>query len=289
MPSAPAAKPAFDLKSTAWTLTALRLQTADLAALVAALDARFGDSPGLFDNDPVVIDLAPLRDADDAVHLAGLLPHLRRHGLVPIAAQGGSAAQMANARAAGLAEAPDAAPKAAVAAATVPAAPPAIPPAAAEPDDPAQPAQTAQTAQTARTAERSAAAAALDTVRETEAPPSLPTATAVPTMVVDKPLRSGQRLYARGGDLVVLAAVSFGAEVIADGNIHVYGPLRGRAIAGARGNTDARIFSTCLEPQLVSIAGIYRTSENPLPANVQGQPGQVRLDGEKILVEPLIP
>ena len=286
MPSAPAAKPAFDLKSTAWTLTALRLQTADLAALVAALDARFGDSPGLFDNDPVVIDLAPLRDADDAVHLAGLLPHLRRHGLVPIAAQGGSAAQMANARAAGLAEAPDAAPKAAVAVATVPAAPPAIPPAAAEPDDPAQPAQTAQTA---RTAERSAAAAALDTVRETEAPPSLPTATAVPTMVVDKPLRSGQRLYARGGDLVVLAAVSFGAEVIADGNIHVYGPLRGRAIAGARGNTDARIFSTCLEPQLVSIAGIYRTSENPLPANVQGQPGQVRLDGEKILVEPLIP
>ena len=290
MPSAPAAKPAFDLKSTSWTLAALRLQTADLALLVAALDARFGDSPGLFDNDPVVIDLAPLRDADEAVHLAGLLPHLRRHGLVPIAAQGGSAAQMATARAAGLAEAPDAAPKAALAAA----APAAMPPAAAEPAEPAklvahaahaEPAPNAEPATPAEPEAQAAPQPVRDGLRDTAAPPGL--ATTVPTMVVDKPLRSGQRLYARGGDLVVLAAVSFGAEVIADGNIHVYGPLRGRAIAGARGNTDARIFSTCLEPQLVSIAGIYRTSENPLPANVQGQPGQVRLDGEKILVEPL--
>ena len=281
MPSAPAAKPAFDLKSTAWTLTALRLQTADLALLVAALDARFGDSPGLFDNDPVVIDLAPLREADEAVHLAGLLPHLRRHGLVPIAAQGGSAAQMATARAAGLAEAPDAAPKAALTAAPMAPAPAVTAPAAPPITAPAEPAGFVVQATAA------APEAAQDVVREAEPPPSVASAAAVPTMVVDKPLRSGQRLYARGGDLVVLAAVSFGAEVIADGNIHVYGPLRGRAIAGARGNTEARIFSTCLEPQLVSIAGIYRTSETPLPANVQGQPGQVRLDGEKILVEPL--
>jgi septum site-determining protein MinC len=106
-------------------------------------------------------------------------------------------------------------------------------------------------------------------------------------MVVDKPLRSGQRIYARGGDLVVLAVVSFGAEVIADGSIHCYAPLRGRAIAGARGDISARIYCTCLEPQLVSIAGIYRTTENPLPANLTGRPAQVRLDGEKIIVEPL--
>ena len=106
-------------------------------------------------------------------------------------------------------------------------------------------------------------------------------------MVVDRPLRSGQRVYARGGDLIVLAVVSVGAEVIADGNIHVYGPLRGRAIAGARGDTSARIYCTCLEPQLVSIAGIYRTTETPLAADVLGQAAQVRLDGEKIIVEPL--
>jgi septum site-determining protein MinC len=107
------------------------------------------------------------------------------------------------------------------------------------------------------------------------------------TLVIDKPLRSGQQVYARGGDLVVLAVVNFGAEVIADGSIHVYAPLRGRAIAGARGNADARIFSTCMEPQLVSIAGIYRTTDTALPADVAAKPAQVRLDGEKLLVEPL--
>ncbi|PXW97937.1 septum site-determining protein MinC [Sphaerotilus hippei] len=106
-------------------------------------------------------------------------------------------------------------------------------------------------------------------------------------LVVDKPLRSGQQVYARGGDLVVLAQVNHGAEVIADGSVHVYAPLRGKAIAGARGNISARIFSTCMEPELISIAGIYRTTENPLPADVLGSPAQIRLDGEKLVVERL--
>jgi septum site-determining protein MinC len=108
-----------------------------------------------------------------------------------------------------------------------------------------------------------------------------------PTLVVEGPLRSGQRIYARGGDLVVLSLVSHGAEVIADGSVHVYGPLRGRAIAGAKGDTGARIYSTAMDPQLVSIAGIYRTTEVALPAEVLGQPAQVRLDGERLVVEPL--
>jgi septum site-determining protein MinC len=81
--------------------------------------------------------------------------------------------------------------------------------------------------------------------------------------------------------------VSFGAEVIADGSIHVYAPLRGRAVAGARGDASARIFSTCMEPQLVSVAGIYRTTETALPADVQGRPAQVRLAGEKLVIEAL--
>lgn len=106
------------------------------------------------------------------------------------------------------------------------------------------------------------------------------------TTVIDKPLRSGQRLYAEG-DLVILALVSHGAEVIAGGNIHVYAPLRGRALAGVGGNHAARIFCTCLEPELISIAGIYRTVETALPDDVQGKPAQVRLDGERLVVEPL--
>ncbi|MDP3821526.1 MAG: septum site-determining protein MinC, partial [Burkholderiales bacterium] len=125
-----------------------------------------------------------------------------------------------------------------------------------------------------------APAAALAVVVE---PPAAPRT----ALIIDKPLRSGQRVYAKGGDLIVLAVVSFGAEVIADGNIHVYAPLRGRALAGALGDTSARIFTTCMEAQLLSIAGIYRTTETELPAAVLGKTAQVRLDGEKLVVEAL--
>jgi len=110
------------------------------------------------------------------------------------------------------------------------------------------------------------------------------------TMVIDRPLRSGQKVYAKGCDLVVLAMVNQGAEVVADGNIHVYAALRGKAMAGARGNVKARIFALSLEPELVSIAGVYRTSENPFPKEVHGKTAQIRLsdDGqEKLLIEAL--
>jgi septum site-determining protein MinC len=110
-------------------------------------------------------------------------------------------------------------------------------------------------------------------------------------LIVDKPLRSGQQVYAKGRDLIVMAMVNAGAEVIADGHIHVYGALRGKAIAGARGNTQAQIFALVMEPELISIAGVYRTSENPLPKDVLGQVAQVCLqsgpDGDKLLITPL--
>jgi septum site-determining protein MinC len=108
------------------------------------------------------------------------------------------------------------------------------------------------------------------------------------TLVIDKPLRSGQQVYARGGDVIVTALVSFGAEVIADGNVHVYAPLRGKAIAGARGDTSARIFTTCMEAQLVAIAGIYRTAEVALPTEIAGKPARISLDGKKIVMEPIL-
>ncbi|WP_439589234.1 septum site-determining protein MinC [Hydrogenophaga sp.] len=108
-------------------------------------------------------------------------------------------------------------------------------------------------------------------------------------MVIDKPLRSGQQVYARGRDLVVMAMVNPGAEVIADGHVHVYAPLRGKAIAGARGNNDARIFTLGMAPELVSIAGIYRTSEVPWPSTLLGKPAQVRLvpgpEGDRLVVD----
>lgn len=126
------------------------------------------------------------------------------------------------------------------------------------------------------------------------APPPAPAqaAESQPAMLLDRPLRSGQQVYARGRDLIVTAMVNAGAEVIADGSIHVYAPLRGKAIAGARGYTDARIFAQAMEAELVSIAGVYRTSDVPLPDNVRGKPAQVRLQssdqGDKLILEPIL-
>ena len=103
-------------------------------------------------------------------------------------------------------------------------------------------------------------------------------------MVVDKPLRSGQHVYAKGRDLVMLAMVNPGAEIMADGHIHVYAPLRGKAIAGAKGDTSARIFTNSLEAELLSIAGVYRTSDAPLPKEVAGKAAQVWLAGDKLVM-----
>ncbi len=120
-----------------------------------------------------------------------------------------------------------------------------------------------------------------DTAPAVEPAPALPPAppTVTPTLVIDRPLRSGQQAYARGGDLVVLAAVNAGAEVIADGSIHIYAPLRGRALAGASGSVEARIFTTRFEAELVSIAGVYRTFDAGIPDQLSGRPVQVQLSG----------
>jgi len=109
----------------------------------------------------------------------------------------------------------------------------------------------------------------------------------VPAMVITRPVRTGQQIYAKGGDLVVLALVSAGAEVIADGDIHVYAPLRGRALAGARGDTNTRIYTTCLEAEIVSVGGIYRTLDEALPASIKARPAQVYLDQERLVIEAL--
>ncbi|HEX5394550.1 MAG TPA: septum site-determining protein MinC [Rhodocyclaceae bacterium] len=115
--------------------------------------------------------------------------------------------------------------------------------------------------------------------RKAAAPEKAPEPPKANTLIVDKPLRSGQRVYAQGGDLILTAMVSAGAEVIADGSIHVYAPLRGRALAGASGDERARVFSTCFAAELVSIAGVYRTFEQGIPEKLALQPVQVWLEG----------
>ena len=119
------------------------------------------------------------------------------------------------------------------------------------------------------------------------APASIAQRVSTVTMIVDTPIRAGQRIYARDADLVITTTVNNGAEIIADGSIHVYAPLRGRALAGASGDTSARIFAASMEAEIVSIAGIYRTFENDLPPELKGQPAQIRLNGDRIDVIPL--
>ncbi|WP_083854433.1 septum site-determining protein MinC, partial [Teichococcus cervicalis] len=112
-------------------------------------------------------------------------------------------------------------------------------------------------------------------------PPPLPPGTARPTMIVDHAVRAGQRIWAQGADLIVNGTVNPGAEVIADGNLHVYGALRGRAIAGGADNMEARVFALNFDPELVSIAGYYAVREGLTEAPI-GKPVQVRLIGENM-------
>ncbi len=254
----------FEIKSATLPLIALVLKSPDLGALAHDLEARFGDIQDFFDQDALVIDLSRLEsEAPEgerpSVDFSALIELLRKYRVVPVGVHGGSAEQTAAALAAGLYPAPDARIGKAAPGASNAEVPAQVAPEPASPPDPQ--------------------------------PVSQPVAVPTGALVIDKPMRSGQQAYARGRDLVMLAMVNPGAEVIADGHIHVYAPLRGRAIAGARGNVDARIFALSMEPELVSIAGLYRTGEAPLPAAVWGKPTQVRLasnsEGNRLLFEPL--
>ena len=120
--------------------------------------------------------------------------------------------------------------------------------------------------------------------------PAPATAVVTPgTMIIDTPVRAGQRVYARGCDLIITATVNNGAEVIADGSIHIYAALKGRALAGASGNAEARIFALAMQPELVSIAGVYRTFDDGFPPQLARQPAQIRLVGDRIDILSLSP
>ncbi|MDF3838582.1 septum site-determining protein MinC [Cupriavidus basilensis] len=264
--------PRFELRSGNVDALLLALKTADIAALRDDLLSRFESTPDFFSNDVVALDLRRL-EGDGKVALDMVIETLaqlkaRAIGVVAREAQRGWAESFglplldSQGRRGGRDEPLQAEP--------------AADPAAAE----------AQAAEVLAAAVQAAEAKAAEAQAAADAAIAEAASRSVPTMLIDKPLRSGQQIYA-AGDVVILDLVSYGAEVIAEGNIHIYAPLRGRALAGVKGNAQARIFCTCLEPELLSIAGIYRTAELPLPADVLGKSAQVRLSGEKLILEPL--
>ncbi|MGB3071032.1 MAG: septum site-determining protein MinC [Ottowia sp.] len=258
---------AFEIKSASLPLVALLLKSADLALLEREMVTRFGDIPDFFDNDPLIIDLAPLKASqpDAAVDFEALLPLLRTYRLQPMVVRGGSPAQMEAAAAAGLVATAEAV----------------VPRRASAPETEAPPRPQSE----AQVVVAPPPAPAEAEVRPTSATEPVQPLSA---LVIDRPVRSGQQVYARGRDLVVMAMVNPGAEVIADGHIHVYAPLRGRAIAGARGDGSARIFALEMTPELISIAGVYRTTDTPLAPEVWGRAAQIHLtsddEGDKLIV-----
>lgn len=246
--------PFFELRSGSVDTLLFTVKTTDLDALRAELVKRFEATPEFFADDVVAIDVRRLADGE-RVALADIRQMLNDVRMRPVGVVASATQGWAAEAGLPLLEARD---------------------------------RRAPAAKPAEEAE-SATAPAADAVADTAAEPASEPASAQAgsqTLVIDRPLRSGQQIYAKG-DLVVLAPVSHGAEIIAEGNIHIYAPLRGRALAGVHGNHDARIFCTCLEPELISIAGIYRTTENPLPADVLGKSVQIRLEEEKLMIEPL--
>ena len=242
----------FELKSDQFTLPNLRLLGADMHQLADQLEARVNQSPAFFLNTPVVIDLGPLPDDSD-VDFALLVGLMRGHGMVPIGIRGGSKRQQELAELMELAVLAE------------------------RRSAPATSAANAQTESASTSAER-----------PSEATQKRPLTGMKPAQskIITTPVRSGQRVYAAGADLIITAAVSSGAEVIADGNIHVYGTLRGRALAGVKGNRQARIFCHRLQAELIAVAGQYRVNE-AIPENLTNNPVQVFLTDRKLNIEPI--
>lgn len=247
----------------AGTLTAMSavLREINIVRLADALQVMLGGMGEFFAGEATIIDISQVKEIPERVDWSGLQSLLRRYGLQPVALRGAPEHLHDSARRAGLAVLSEQAAQLKAGSKVEPAAAPAPAPAAVE---------------------ITAAAPAAE--------PASPIGNGQ-TMVVDRTIRSGQQIYAKGCDLVVLGSVSNGAEVIADGSIHCYGPLRGRAIAGASGNRQARLYSSNFGPELIAVAGVFRTFEKGIPAQIAGKPAQAMLRGEDdkaaLVLEPL--
>lgn len=230
----------------------LRVRTLDPARLAAEMADRVQRAPKLFARAAVVIDFGGLSRCPEASEANALVEALRGAGVMPVALAYGTSAMEALAQAIGL-------PLLAKFRASY------------ERDGDSEPAP----------APRRAAAAP-----EPVAPAAAPPARGEPGLVHLHPVRSGQQVYAQERDLTVCATVGAGAEVIADGSIHVYGALRGRALAGAGGLATARIFCREFHAELVAVAGHYKVLEE-IPKELLGKAVQIWLENDKLRIEQL--
>lgn len=256
-------EPAFKIKNANLPVLILHLKTADTARVKAQLETRLQQMPDFFAHAPVVLGLGELAP-DAEPDFPDLLDFMRSHHMQAAGIIGGSAAQQFAATQAGLGVIPE-----------IPVRPAASP----EPEPPAE--STVEPQPDPGPVQPELPGLEVE-VEPAEAAPS---PASRPTMVIDKPVRTGQRIYAEGANLVVLAIVNAGAELIADGDIHIYAPLRGRALAGARGNTAARIYVQSMEAELVAIAGYFQVFDEGIPDSLRGKFCQIRLESEKVVTQ----
>ena len=257
-----AVEPLIELKFGQVGIANLRLNIADAEALRGEIEQKVQAAPQLFRHAPVVLDLSRLPSLPDRVQTQSLLDAIRAGGMLPVGLSYSTTENEQLARSLDL-------PLFAKFRAVYERQKGTEEPAADTP--PAPPAPTLATSAKPKTAAKA---------------PDAAIKSPTPTLRHTKAVRSGQQVYARGSDLVVNAAVANGAEVIADGSIHIYGRLSGRALAGAQGDASARIYCLDFRAELVSIAGRYRVFEE-IPENLRERPVQAWLDGERLLIEPL--
>jgi len=225
----------------------LRLRSSDSKAIHDELSARIAAAPQLFERAAACLDLSALETQPDEALARELFETVRKVGLLPVGvAFDGTEAINTLARGLDL------------------------------------PVLTQFRAQSkASQPPRPTAVASIAPAAAPPPPPQTIVEPALPTLMQHQPVRSGQRVYARNRDLIVTTVVGAGAEVMADGCVHIYGVLRGRAMAGARGEVTARMFCQEFHAELVSIAGVFRVFET-IPPELLGKPVQAWLDGDDL-------
>lgn len=250
----------MQLKGEMSMLNVLRLQELDVNAICAELEQKRDEAPQFFMQSPIIVDCAELTENDSIDILdfdfIALKKGLLDLGFIPVGVRNFPMSLNVS-----LAESGWALMRT-------------------KQDPPKPETDVEAVSQQAPQAQKDAAEDSAGQANQTQE------ATAMKSMTIDRPVRSGQQVYAANVDMTVLAPTSAGSEIISDGSVHIYGALRGRVLAGARGNTSARIYCQCLQAELIAIAGRYQLldeSDTPL----KGKPAMIRLEGEKLIIEPL--
>jgi len=247
--------PPVVLKGSVFTLSVLKLNSCDIVAIEQELTQRLASALDFFKNAPVVLDLENIQSLPGDLDLVKLTHIVRQCKLIPVGICNGSKEQTKAAIAAELAILTSQSFDKIIKENTT------------KDNTKKQHIKTENNAHSDATKQNSTVFIA-DT-----------------TKIIHHPIRSGQRVYAKGCDLILLAAVNAGAEVMADGNIHIYGPLRGRALAGLDGNENSRIFCQSFEAELAAIAGNYRVFEDNVPEDLFKKTVQIYLSGEQLNIE----